>query len=206
MNRTNENSSGGGAGPAVRTWRERMGVSTDFPLSMPSSVERAMEEEIAELRANAPHAAIEQADLRATFEQTEAGQNLSRAWGFGLDSNEYANPYVQHRWVGFQRGAATNLAEPAVGSALVAKAEQSEPTMLWDANDPEDGTHGDSPKDFAENYACNAGNGEYEVEVLCAYRGGKRTMRIVASDDSPVSWSWASAAPTESTAAPAGPK
>lgn len=50
MNQTNENSSGG-AGPAVRTWRARMGVSADFPLSMPSSVERAMEEEIAELRA-----------------------------------------------------------------------------------------------------------------------------------------------------------
>jgi hypothetical protein len=70
-------------------------------------------------RATAPHAAIEQADLRATFEQTEAGQNLSRAWGFGLDSNEYANPYVQHRWVGFQRGAATNLAGPAVGGGYM---------------------------------------------------------------------------------------
>lgn len=47
MNQSNEKSS---AGPVVKTWRERMGVSADFPLAVPSSVERAMEGEIADLR------------------------------------------------------------------------------------------------------------------------------------------------------------
>lgn len=35
----------------IRTWRERIGVSADFPLHAPTDVERAMEAEIAELRA-----------------------------------------------------------------------------------------------------------------------------------------------------------
>lgn len=37
--------------PAVRTWRERIGVGPSFPLHAPNDVERAMEAEIAELRA-----------------------------------------------------------------------------------------------------------------------------------------------------------
>jgi len=36
---------------AVRTWRERIGQNADFPLHAPTDVERAMEAEIAELRA-----------------------------------------------------------------------------------------------------------------------------------------------------------
>jgi hypothetical protein len=39
---------------AVRTWRERIGVGPDFPLHAPTDVERAMEAEIAELRALMP--------------------------------------------------------------------------------------------------------------------------------------------------------
>jgi len=35
----------------IRTWRERIGQPADFPLHAPTDVERAMEEEIAELRA-----------------------------------------------------------------------------------------------------------------------------------------------------------
>jgi hypothetical protein len=35
----------------VRTWRERIGAAADFPLHAPTDVERAMEAEIAELRA-----------------------------------------------------------------------------------------------------------------------------------------------------------
>jgi hypothetical protein len=34
----------------VKTWRERIGQPADFPLHAPTDVERAMEEEIAELR------------------------------------------------------------------------------------------------------------------------------------------------------------
>lgn len=37
----------------IRTWRERLGVGSDYPLYMPTEVERAMEAEIAELRATA---------------------------------------------------------------------------------------------------------------------------------------------------------
>jgi hypothetical protein len=42
-----------GRAPAapIRTWRERIGQPTDFPLHAPTDVERAMEAEIAELRA-----------------------------------------------------------------------------------------------------------------------------------------------------------
>lgn len=35
----------------VATWRARIGRSEDFPLHLPTDVERAMEEEIADLRA-----------------------------------------------------------------------------------------------------------------------------------------------------------
>ena len=36
---------------AIMTWRERIGAGPDFPLHAPTDVERAMEAEIAELRA-----------------------------------------------------------------------------------------------------------------------------------------------------------
>jgi Asp-tRNA(Asn)/Glu-tRNA(Gln) amidotransferase A subunit family amidase len=40
------------ASPApIMTWRERIGVPADYPLHAPTDVERAMEAEIAELRA-----------------------------------------------------------------------------------------------------------------------------------------------------------
>lgn len=35
---------------SVKTWRERIGATADFPLHVPTDVERAMEAEIAELR------------------------------------------------------------------------------------------------------------------------------------------------------------
>lgn len=35
----------------IKTWRERIGAGPDFPLHVPTDVERAMEAEIAELRA-----------------------------------------------------------------------------------------------------------------------------------------------------------
>jgi hypothetical protein len=38
--------------PRIKTWRERIGAAADFPLHAPSEVERAMEAEIAELRAS----------------------------------------------------------------------------------------------------------------------------------------------------------
>lgn len=42
---------------AIKTWRQRIGVGETFPLHVPTDVERAMEAEIAELRA-----ALRQAD------------------------------------------------------------------------------------------------------------------------------------------------
>jgi hypothetical protein len=35
----------------IRTWRQRLGLAADFPLFMPTDVERAMVAEIADLRA-----------------------------------------------------------------------------------------------------------------------------------------------------------
>lgn len=55
--------------------------------------------------------------MRAEFEATEQGKDLSRAWGFGGSRDEYADPYVQARWVGWQRHA-----------ALIAQARASLPT------------------------------------------------------------------------------
>ncbi|KQQ93652.1 hypothetical protein [Massilia sp. Leaf139] len=52
MTQRNE-SSGAAAAPAIRTWRERIGAGPDFPLHAPNDVERAMEAEIADLRAHA---------------------------------------------------------------------------------------------------------------------------------------------------------
>lgn len=40
----------GGAAAVVKTWRERIGAGEDFPMHVPSCVERAMMNEIAELR------------------------------------------------------------------------------------------------------------------------------------------------------------
>ena len=50
MNQTNGKSEVA-LGAEVRTWRARIGVGADFPLHAPTDVERAMEAEIAELRA-----------------------------------------------------------------------------------------------------------------------------------------------------------
>ncbi|HBZ06060.1 MAG TPA: hypothetical protein DEP03_06605 [Massilia sp.] len=50
MNQMSENSAAT-AGLEVKTWRARIGVGADFPLHAPTDVERAMEAEIAELRA-----------------------------------------------------------------------------------------------------------------------------------------------------------
>lgn len=73
---------------------------------------------------------------------------------------------------------------------------QRKPDMYWDADEPEDGTTGDGPQDFASNYAENClGLGESEiVTVLCANRAHTRKMRITvaAADDAdtPVTWEW----------------
>jgi len=47
---------------AVKTWRERIGVGANYPLHAPTDVERAMEAEIAELRALARRTGIDVAD------------------------------------------------------------------------------------------------------------------------------------------------
>lgn len=46
---------GVGAAAAVPTWRARIGADEDFPMHVPSSVERAMMDEIAELRGRIDH-------------------------------------------------------------------------------------------------------------------------------------------------------
>lgn len=92
---------------------------------------------------------------------------------------------------------------PAMGAAALqpvaregeAGGVTDEPTMLWDAEDAEN-CYGDGPEDFANNYAsnCMMRGEEHEVEVLCAYRGSNRTMRIVmpqiGDEDGCVTWSW----------------
>jgi hypothetical protein len=50
MNQTNKNEKAASA-LTIRTWRQRLGVAPEFPLHAPNDVERAMEAEIAELRA-----------------------------------------------------------------------------------------------------------------------------------------------------------
>ena len=51
---------------------------------------------------------------RTEFEATEDKGRLARAWGFGESADDYADPYVQARWVGWQRARA----------ALAAKGQQ----------------------------------------------------------------------------------
>lgn len=93
-------------------------------------------------------------------------------------------------------------AQPATHEGEARDAALGEPDMLWDAEDAEN-CYGDGPEDFANNYAsnCMIDGDECDVEVLCAYRGSKRTMRIALAKNpydeelsAPVSWSWVDAA------------
>lgn len=94
-----------------------------------------------------------------------------------------------------------DMVDSAVAGATAENPKDlGEPTMLWDANDPEDGTQGDNPQDFAQNYVCASGIiGEVDVDVLCAYRGGKRTLRIVSPDEGAITWSWVEIQPSGGT-------
>lgn len=62
-------------------------------------------------------------DERAAFEATEAAEDLERAWAFGSVVDDYANPAVQNRWIGWQRArlapAAPSGEAVAVGEAAV---------------------------------------------------------------------------------------
>ena len=49
----------------IKTWRERIGAGPDFPVHAPTDVERAMEAEIAELRAQAGMASMLEIQKRA---------------------------------------------------------------------------------------------------------------------------------------------
>jgi len=52
----------------VKTWRERIGQAADFPLHAPTDVERAMEAEIAELRAQQVQPTAEMLDMLGRVE------------------------------------------------------------------------------------------------------------------------------------------
>lgn len=56
--------------PLIKTWRERIGAAADFPLHVPSDVERAMQAEIDELRASW-HVAGPLNGIPATFRHDE---------------------------------------------------------------------------------------------------------------------------------------
>lgn len=54
---------------AIKTWRQRIGVGETFPLHVPTDVERAMEAEIAELRALRQADATHQEKLDAALRE-----------------------------------------------------------------------------------------------------------------------------------------
>jgi len=86
----------------------------------------------------------------------------------------------------------------ALAAPTAAEGPSDEPDMLWWADDNERYAH--DPSEFANDYAndfMQAGE-EAEVRVDCAYRGGKRTMRISVVEkggSTKVAWAWKDATP-----------
>lgn len=76
------------------------------------------------------------------------------------------------------------------GALAMAPKQEPEPSLLWDAEDPEDGTHASSAADFARNYAEAAmSKGEVlDVSVLTAVHSRTRTMRIKVKDVDDGEW------------------
>jgi hypothetical protein len=99
MNQTNEKS-GVEVRPAVRTWRERIGVSPLFPLHAPNNVERAMEAEIAELREALPHAGY------LTDAQITAGAAVACEHGQAVGRNVAIDVFDAMKSTGAQEGGA----------------------------------------------------------------------------------------------------
>lgn len=98
--------------PDVRTWRERIGKAPTFPLRAPNDVERAMVEEIAELREVAvtrPPAPKSMADGRQLV--VVGGQAVSM--GGLLDLQRDA---ARYRWLRDKADAMTGTAAPMVAS------------------------------------------------------------------------------------------
>lgn len=98
--------------PDVRTWRERIGKAPTYPLHAPNDVERAMVEEIAELRELAvsrPPALKSMADGRQLV--VVGGQAVSM--GGLLDLQRDA---ARYRWLRDKADAMTGIAAPMVAS------------------------------------------------------------------------------------------
>jgi hypothetical protein len=98
--------------PDVRTWRERIGKASTYPLHAPNDVERAMVEEIAELRELAvsrPPAPKSMADGRQLV--VVGGQAVSM--GGLLDLQRDA---ARYRWLRDKADAMTGTAAPMVAS------------------------------------------------------------------------------------------
>lgn len=98
--------------PDVRTWRERIGKAPTFPLHSPNDVERAMVEEIAELREVAvtqPPAPKAMANGRQLV--VVGGQSLSL--GGLLDLQRDA---ARYRWLRDKADSMTGTAAPMVAS------------------------------------------------------------------------------------------
>ena len=98
--------------PDVRTWRERIGKAPTYPLHAPNDVERAMVEEIAELRELAvlrPPTPKSMADGRQLV--VVGGQAVSM--GGLLDLQRDA---ARYRWLRDKADAMTGTAAPMVAS------------------------------------------------------------------------------------------
>lgn len=112
MNQTNEQS-GAAAAPGVKTWRERIGAGPDFPLHAPNDVERAMEAEIAELRAAAPAS-----DSLVTAFDAE----LDKMWKARfIVSQALHNVMVgnQSAWIEWKHGAGAEAAMQWIENGLI---------------------------------------------------------------------------------------
>lgn len=85
---------------------------------------------------------------------------------------------------------AWRIHQRALAMAPKQEAQEPEPSLLWDAEDPEDGTHASSAADFARSYAEAAmSKGDVsEVLVLTAVRSRTRTMRIKVKDVDDGEW------------------
>ena len=115
-----------------------------------------------------------------------------------------------NRWLSSMRNLQKDDLAWAIHQRALAMApkQEPEPSLLWDAEDPEDGTHASSAEDFARNYAEAAmSKGEVlDVSVLTAVHSRTRTMRIKVKDVDDgkwLEWEWLDgAAPAAANGAP----
>jgi hypothetical protein len=88
----------------IKTWRQRIGVAVDYPLHLPTDVERAMVAEIAELRAAMPCA-----DNRQVI--VIGGQRLAKSTFLDLQHEA-----ARYRWLRDKADKMIGTAAPMVAS------------------------------------------------------------------------------------------